>query len=107
MLCNGKMGTNPLSIVGFFVRKGYKVRVTDGWDGIDIYSSVADACIMMYAFKSTNGGVGAHYIEYSRSPLGYTGRNTAENGGQATFQYPSDYGCKGSRFFVVGIFIFK
>ena len=107
MFLNGKMGTNPWAIADYFISQGYTVRSTYNQDGIEIYSTIADACILLYAYKTESGKIGAHYVEYSKVPLGYIGRNTGDSNGTTAFLHPSDYGYEGERFFVIGIFIFK
>ena len=107
MFLNGKMGTNPWAIGEYFTGQGYTVRSTYSRDGIELYSTIADACILLYAYEAQNGNLGAHYVEYSKISTGYIGRNTADIDGKTAFLHPSDYGYEGERFFVLGIFIFK
>jgi hypothetical protein len=101
----GFMGTAPWAVEEYFRSQGYTVRTTDRHDEIDIYSAMADACILLYIFDYN--GYGGHYVEYSRMESKYSGRNTSESSGAHTFLYPSDYGVEGSRIYTVGIFIFK
>lgn len=49
---------------------------------------------------------GAHFVEYSKGTMGYIGRNTSE-GRTYCFAWPSDYGYKGARYYVIGIFVYK
>ena len=107
MFLNGKMGTNPWAIGEYFTGQGYTVRSTYSRDGIELYSTIADACILLYAYEAQNGNLGAHYVEYSKISTGYIGRNTADIDGKTAFLHPSDYGYEGERFFVLGIYIFK
>ena len=107
VLLNGKMGTNPWAIAKYFVNQGYTVRSTYNRDGIELYSTVADACILLYAYKTKDDNWGAHYVEYSKVLSGYLGRNVGGNNGVSLFLHPSDYGYEGTGFFVLGIFIFK
>ena len=107
MLADGNMGTNPWAIADYFESQGYTVHSTYNRDEIELYSTVADACILLYTFKTSAGNYGGHYVEYSRTPSGYTGRNVNTNTGMGMFSHPSDYGYEGERFFVLGIFVFK
>ena len=83
------------------------MRSTYSRDGIELYSTIADACILLYVYEAQNGNFGAHYVEYSKISTGYIGRNTADINGKTAFLHPSDYGYEGERFFVLGFFIFK
>lgn len=104
LLC-GKMGIAPWAVGRYFEEQGYTVRMTDDYDEIDVLSSLADASILLYVYSSKN--LGAHYVEYSKSPTGYIGRNTGIGNGATSFSSAVDYGYEGSRLYAIGIFIFK
>ena len=80
-------------------------------EGMNILSTVADACIMFYAFPATYqiGSLpvelfGAHFIAYNRTSAGYIAHN---KNGTNTFNNPYQFGTSNSRYCPIGIYIFK
>ena len=106
---DGWLGILPTVVAQYFIEQNYRVIMTDDCDAIDIHSKTADACIMYYMFTNSDLPIpfGAHYISYKKTDNGYVGRNTSDNNGKGYFTYPSDYGYRGSRFYSIGIFIYK
>ena len=106
----GLAGT-PVSLIAQYFRDlGHTVLVTDGWDEIDVLSKYADASILYYLFPATYWDIdayGSHFVAYHQTTNGYTGYNTAEGNGKFSFACPSDYGYKNTRYYAVGIFIYK
>lgn len=112
LVSNGKGGISAITVASYFLNQGYMVLVTCDPERIDQCSANAGASIMLYNYTSgsfANGNlkVSGHFVEYSSYNGGYMGRNTSENGGNAVFMSPSEYGYKGARFFIIGIFIYK
>ena len=105
---HGKNGLSILDVVAYFAYEGYDVVVASSLniDQFMLYSQSADACIMLYQYGSVFNPSG-HYIEFSITPEGYVGRNTAEGNGIYAFTSPVEYGFKSNRFFFFGIFVFK
>ena len=111
----GLMGLLPHNIGSYFTSLGHDVVITNQKEQIDALSKTADACIMYYEFPQTYNlldlvsvnAYGAHFIEYGRTSGNYIGRNTSEGNGTYQFSSPYGYGTKGSRYYVVGIFIYK
>jgi hypothetical protein len=110
LFVNGKFGILPHEIAAYFESLGYTVTISSRKDSIENHSRCADACIMFYSFPRYDYGIplpGAHYVEYVRHSNIYAGYNTSESGGVTLFHSPTDYGLSGSRFFMVGIFLYK
>ena len=106
----GLIGLSPYMIEQFFCDLGYRVVATNSPDLIDLYSKTASASILYYEFPATYWGIeayGAHFVEYHKSVIGYVGVNTNSLNGQSFFEFPSDFGYKDSRYYAVGIFIYK
>lgn len=106
----GLAGTPTNLVAQYFRDNGYSVYITDDMDAIDVLSKSADASILWYMFPATYGGVdlyGAHFVAYEREGSGYRGYNTAEENGSRFFSYASDYGYSRSRYYSIGLFIFK
>lgn len=61
----GLLGIVPETVVKYFKQKGYKVIVSDNLDGIDIYSTTADACILWYTWIHDDGLPRAHFVHYN------------------------------------------
>ena len=111
---NGLIGLLPFHVADYFRELGYSVVVTDDIDFIDILSSDADASIMFYMFPReytvsfvSIDAFGAHFVEYHKKGNGYSGMNTNGNNGRSEFNSPSVFGYNASRFYAVGIFIYK
>ncbi len=110
----GLAGIMPNVVADYFKNKGYSVIMTDDRDGIDIYSQTADASILWYLFTDPSSILGyevdlfgGHFIEYTRTETEYLGHNTAETAYDYSISIASDYAYKDSRFYAVGIFIYK
>lgn len=107
----GLTGLRPFDIVNFFIAQGYSVIIATDSTTIDAHSQTAGACIMYYEFPATYLGCisayGAHFVEYGRTSNGYLGHNTSEGNGTYAFSSPYSYGTKGSRYYAVGVFIYK
>ena len=110
ILGKGLIGLSPGAVARYFRDLGYHVTMTNSPDLIDIYSQTADASILYYEFPATYWGIeayGAHFVAYHQTGSIYTAYNTAENNGAFSFSYPSDYGYKNTRYYAIGIFIYK
>ena len=111
----GLMGLLPYEVAGYFSDLGYSVVTTNQKDQIDHLSQTADACIMYYEFPQSYpvfnlfsiDAYGAHFIEYHKVGSGYRGLNTNGRNGISYFTVPSDFGYGGSRYYAVGIFIYR
>ena len=104
----GLLGIVPETVVKYFKQKGYKVIVSDNLDGIDIYSTTADACILWYTWIHDDGLPRAHFVHYNYDK-GYA-KYCAYNAGPygwAYFKHPSEYILKENAFYAVGIFIYR
>ena len=104
----GLLGIVPETVVKYFKQKGYKVIVSDNLDGIDIYSTTADACILWYTWIHDDGLPRAHFVHYNYDK-GYSGYCAYNAGpyGWAYFKHPSEYILKKKAFYAVGIFIYR
>ena len=106
----GLTGLYPNSVAKYFYSLGYEVIVTDQKSRLDELSQTADASIMYYEYPRTYWlfpAYGAHFVEYHRSNHIYEGVNTNGLNGRSYFSTPSEFGYSGSRYYVVGIFIYK
>ena len=110
----GLTGLLPSDVGSFFNYLGYTTVITMSPTAIKYLSKKADACIMYYMFPRTYSlgalsidAFGAHFVEYSRLGNQYIARNTGGRNGTSSFSDPFAYGEQGSRYCVVGIFIFK
>lgn len=115
LMANGRLGIRPEAVQSYFESFGYTVYLTSDHDFIDALSKTADACILFYMYTQTKKipliGIectlpGAHYIEYVKTGTGYFARNTSDQFGYSSFRSPVEYGERGSRFCVTGVFIY-
>ena len=113
LLFNGFFGTGPWSVANFFNRFGYQTVTLpftqDNFNTITALSSIADASILWYAYKSGDSifDYGAHFVEYHRVITGgYMAVNSNGHNGMTSFSNPYSVAWDGSRFVAVGIFIF-
>ena len=114
LLFGGTAGMLPSLVASYFRDLGYTVIVTEDYDGIEIFSKTADACIMWYLYDlgvSIKGidmpFFGGHFIEYGRYENEYIAHNAATVTGVDYFHYPMEYASRGSRFYAIGIFIYE
>ena len=103
---NGKTGVFIGTVAAFFSEHGYDttILISCSPEVHQEYAQTADACIMLYRYKTSEGRNG-HYVAYSWSGQHFIGRNTT--GGIATFTSPWDYGTQGTRYFVYEVFVFE
>ena len=106
LMDNGNGGIFVGSVAQYFAEEGYQVLVFTSHTPpeVDFCSQNADACIMLYRYKSRNKIYG-HFVEYSAIDSGYIGRNIG--GSTETFYSPTLYGYKDTRYFMYGVYIFK
>ena len=109
----GFAGTPTDLVAQYFTDAGYNVIVARGSALVDALSKHADACILWTLFPATYHplgfdvrAVGAHFVEYSKTSGGYTGRNIGRSG-TYSFATPSDYACMEPNMYSIGIFIYK
>ena len=109
LTADGWLGILPFDVAEYFTDNGYDVVITDSWDAIDIHSQTADANILFYMYTTESSVLpfGAHFISYRQSGNEYVGMNTSDRNGIGHFAIPSSYGYRGSRFYSIGIFIYK
>lgn len=105
------------AVESYFIDAEYRVEGAwmsgSNYNALDVYDSIADACILWYAYtKNSFPYYGAHFAEFSR--IGNTHQYIAHNAGGATavngadtFRWVVDYACRDNRFAAYGIFIFK
>ena len=110
LTAGGLLGMFPGAVASYFEEQGYTVVMTDSWDGIEVYSKTANACIMYYAFPREYGSlklVGAHFVAYQRVGDKYTAYITESSTGVSSFSSPVDYAYRYGRLYAIGIFIYE
>ena len=108
LMDHGKHGLFVGYVAAYFFHEGYDVVIGSSYD-IDQfirYAESADACILLYQAGEIFKPYG-HYVEFSKYPGGYIGRNTAEDYGVFVFESPVEYGYAEDRFFFFGVFVYK
>ena len=105
--CYGKNGAILPIVKLFFDELGYDTIALISFFPEEhlYYAQTADACIMLYRYKTSSGGRNGHYVAYCQNGMGFLGRNTV--GGTATFDSPWVYGAQEHGYFVYEIFIYK
>ena len=103
----GFVGMMPSQVASVLTQMGYVVHITSNPDEIVYFSSVADANILWYAYKTSSAPyIGAHFTAYEPCEGGYLFHNVGANG-TAISDNPYSYGLLGDRCAVVGIFIWE
>ena len=103
----GAVGMMPSHVAAFFSQLGHPVYVTNDPVQIELYSTIADACILWYAYGTDSAPyIGAHFVAYTRQPDGYAFINV-DSGGIEYRNSPYAYGIEDNRSEPVGIFIFS
>jgi len=111
----GNLGILPGQVATYFESLGYSTITTNSFDGIDVLSKKADACIMFYLYDTQVEVLGTnhtlpkgHFVEYEYIEDYYIGRNTASYDGVDWFKDPlAFFGQQEKSVYTEVVFIFK
>lgn len=111
----GNLGIMPGQVATYFESLGYSTITANSFDGIDVLSKKADACIMFYLYDAQEDIHGVnltlprgHFVEYEYVENCYIGRNTLSYDGVACFKDPLVFfGQQEKSVYTEVVFIFK